>query len=125
MKATLLVEILTEELPPKSLRSLSEAFLQGIAKGLAAAQLELRQAMETLVQVDGRIREVERAQAEMLSQVPYADLLRSVPGLGVVTVFLFMGPVMVIGTYWSVIGCTWSACPLVVRNRCGSRALTV
>jgi len=39
MKATLLVEILTEELPPKSLRSLSEAFLQGIAKGLAAAQL--------------------------------------------------------------------------------------
>jgi len=39
MKATLLVEILTEELPPKSLRALSEAFLQAVAKGLAAAQL--------------------------------------------------------------------------------------
>jgi glycyl-tRNA synthetase beta chain len=39
MKATLLVEILTEELPPKSLQSLSEAFLQAIAKGLAAARL--------------------------------------------------------------------------------------
>ena len=39
MRATLLVEILTEELPPKSLRALSEAFLQGIAKGLSTAQL--------------------------------------------------------------------------------------
>jgi glycyl-tRNA synthetase beta chain len=39
MKATLLVEILTEELPPKSLQSLSEAFLQAIAKGLAAVRL--------------------------------------------------------------------------------------
>ncbi len=28
MAATLLVEILTEELPPKSLRALSEAFLR-------------------------------------------------------------------------------------------------
>ena len=39
MKATLLVEILTEELPPRSLRALSEAFLQAISKGLAAARL--------------------------------------------------------------------------------------
>jgi glycyl-tRNA synthetase beta chain len=39
MRATLLIEILTEELPPKSLRALSEAFLQGITKGLSAAQL--------------------------------------------------------------------------------------
>jgi glycyl-tRNA synthetase beta chain len=39
MKATLLVEILTEELPPKSLRALAEAFLRETAKGLAAAQL--------------------------------------------------------------------------------------
>ena len=39
MKATLLVEILTEELPPKSLRALSEAFLQNVAKALAGAHL--------------------------------------------------------------------------------------
>ncbi|HXJ53266.1 MAG TPA: glycine--tRNA ligase subunit beta, partial [Burkholderiales bacterium] len=39
MKATLLVEILTEELPPKSLRVLSEAFFQSISKALATAHL--------------------------------------------------------------------------------------
>jgi glycyl-tRNA synthetase beta chain len=39
MKATLLIEILTEELPPRSLRALSEAFMQAMSKGLAAAQL--------------------------------------------------------------------------------------
>ena len=38
-KATLLVELRTEELPPKSLRALSEAFLRGVSKGLASAQL--------------------------------------------------------------------------------------
>src|SRR5438094_6162089 len=39
MNATLLVELLTEELPPKSLRALSEAFLQGVSGELAKAQL--------------------------------------------------------------------------------------
>jgi glycyl-tRNA synthetase beta chain len=39
MPEALLVELLTEELPPKSLRALSEAFLQGVSKGLANAQL--------------------------------------------------------------------------------------
>jgi len=39
MRATLLVEILTEELPPKSLRALSEAFLQTTSKALASSQL--------------------------------------------------------------------------------------
>src|SRR5688572_10086140 len=39
MPEALLVEILTEELPPKSLRALSEAFLRGVSKGLALAQL--------------------------------------------------------------------------------------
>src|ERR1043166_5999866 len=39
MKATLLVEILTEELPPKSLRVLSGAFFQSISKALATAHL--------------------------------------------------------------------------------------
>src|SRR5918992_1439937 len=39
MRATLLVEILTEELPPKSLRALSEAFLHAISSALAGARL--------------------------------------------------------------------------------------
>src|SRR6185436_2976155 len=39
MKATLLVEILTEELPPKSLRALSQAFFENLSKALASAHL--------------------------------------------------------------------------------------
>ena len=39
MPATLLVELLTEELPPKSLRALSEAFRDRLAADLAKAQL--------------------------------------------------------------------------------------
>ncbi len=39
MSASLLVELLTEELPPKALRALGEAFSAGIASGLAARGL--------------------------------------------------------------------------------------
>jgi glycyl-tRNA synthetase beta chain len=39
MRATLLVEVLTEELPPKSLRALSEAFLSHLFTELTKAQL--------------------------------------------------------------------------------------
>ncbi|HYL88525.1 MAG TPA: glycine--tRNA ligase subunit beta [Burkholderiales bacterium] len=39
MNQTLLVELLTEELPPKSLRALSEAFAEHVAQALAKAQL--------------------------------------------------------------------------------------
>jgi glycyl-tRNA synthetase beta chain len=39
MKATVLVELLTEELPPKSLRALSEAFAEKVLDSLAKAQL--------------------------------------------------------------------------------------
>ncbi len=39
MPDALLIELRTEELPPKSLRALSEAFLQGVSKGLANALL--------------------------------------------------------------------------------------
>jgi glycyl-tRNA synthetase beta chain len=46
MKATLLVEILTEELPPKSLRALSEAFFLNIAKALGNAHLATHLANE-------------------------------------------------------------------------------
>lgn len=36
MTTSLLVELHTEELPPKALKTLSEAFAQGIADGLRA-----------------------------------------------------------------------------------------
>src|SRR3954463_7439525 len=39
MSANLLVELFTEELPPKALKRLGEAFGHGIASGLAKAQL--------------------------------------------------------------------------------------
>jgi glycyl-tRNA synthetase beta chain len=39
MKATLLVELLTEELPPKSLRALSEAFAEKVRDSLVKAKL--------------------------------------------------------------------------------------
>jgi glycyl-tRNA synthetase beta chain len=43
MRATLLVELLTEELPPKSLRTLSEALKDRLFNDLAKAQLKLRE----------------------------------------------------------------------------------
>src|SRR3954463_5692880 len=42
MEATLLVEILTEELPPKSLRSLSEVFMDRLFNELTKRQLTVR-----------------------------------------------------------------------------------
>src|SRR5271170_1729998 len=42
MEAALLVELLTEELPPKSLSKLSQAFTDGVVSGLAQHQLAQR-----------------------------------------------------------------------------------
>jgi glycyl-tRNA synthetase beta chain len=42
MRASLLVELLTEELPPKSLRALAEAFKDGLFNSLVRSQLKLR-----------------------------------------------------------------------------------
>ena len=42
MEATLLIELLTEELPPKSLAHLAQAFADGIFDGLVRYQLKLR-----------------------------------------------------------------------------------
>ena len=39
MSANLLVELLTEELPPKALQTLGNAFANGIADGLRNRQL--------------------------------------------------------------------------------------
>src|SRR5262245_21588486 len=41
---SLLVELLTEELPPKSLRHLAEAFADAVVSGLARYQLKSREA---------------------------------------------------------------------------------
>ena len=42
MEAPLLVELLTEELPPKSLEKLANAFAQGVSRGLELHQLAVR-----------------------------------------------------------------------------------
>ena len=44
MQDTLLVELLTEELPPKSLQTLGRRFAEGIVKRLAEAGLRRRAA---------------------------------------------------------------------------------
>jgi glycyl-tRNA synthetase beta chain len=55
MSATLLVELLTEELPPKSLRALSEAFAQNVLAALAKAGLAAPNAALTVYATPRRI----------------------------------------------------------------------
>ncbi len=45
MNATLLVELLTEELPPKALATLGQTFAEGVLEGLKAAQLVAPEAL--------------------------------------------------------------------------------
>ena len=47
MKQSLLVELHTEELPPKALKSLADAFAAGIAKGLRDRQLPVGDSVVT------------------------------------------------------------------------------
>jgi transposase len=63
----------------------------GIREGLDAARLEMRQTLEALKVVEGRIREVEAAQEQALLQIPYAGYLLSIPQMGVVTVATILG----------------------------------
>jgi transposase len=63
----------------------------GITEGLYAARLEMRQTLEALEIVEGRIREVESAQEQALLQVPYAGHLLSIPQLAPVTVATILG----------------------------------
>ena len=63
----------------------------GIREGLDAARLEMKQSLEALAQVEGRMREVETVQSQALEHVPYTDLLLSIPGLGRVTVATVLG----------------------------------
>src|SRR3954471_16694758 len=55
MSATLLVELLTEELPPKSLRALSEAFAENVLGGLAKAGLAAANAPLTVYATPRRL----------------------------------------------------------------------
>jgi transposase len=63
----------------------------GIREGLDAARLEMRQTLEALKVMEGRIREVEAAQAQALLRVPYAEHILSIPQMGVVTVATILG----------------------------------
>jgi transposase len=63
----------------------------GIKEGLDAARLEMRQTLEALEVVEGRIREVEAAQEQVLLRIPYASHLLSIPQMGVVTVATILG----------------------------------
>jgi glycyl-tRNA synthetase beta chain len=68
MRATLLVELLTEELPPKSLRTLSEAFKGRLFNDLVKAQLKLRDFEGTRVFATPRRLAVSIPQVEAAGQ---------------------------------------------------------
>jgi transposase len=63
----------------------------GLREGLSAARLEMRQTLQALKTVEEALREVEREQAGTLRRVPYADLLKTVPGLGETTLAIILG----------------------------------
>jgi transposase len=78
-------------------RERAEAMLQaardsiGITHGVTSHRLAVRQLLAELRHVLGQIKELEARMAEVLRQVPYAPLLRSIPQLGVVTVATLLG----------------------------------
>jgi transposase len=63
----------------------------GIADGVAAHQLAIRQTVTELRQVLKRLCEVEQAMRQDLAEVPYAMRLLSIPKLGVITVATLLG----------------------------------
>jgi transposase len=62
-----------------------------IKEGLDAVRLEMRQTLQALKVVEGRIREVEAAQAQALLKLSYAEWLLSILQLGVVKVATILG----------------------------------
>jgi transposase len=63
----------------------------GLQEGLAAVRLQMRLVHASLRAVESQIVEVERAQVEALKQVPYSDLLLTIPELAPVTVATILG----------------------------------
>ena len=69
MQATLLVELLTEELPPKSLRALSEAFAEHVAsESLAKARLADAKAAHAVFATPRRLAVLHRGRRERTAQ---------------------------------------------------------
>ena len=63
----------------------------GVREGLAAVRLQMRQVLSSLQRVESQIVEVERAQEELLPQVPYAELLLTIPEVAPTTVAMILG----------------------------------
>lgn len=75
--------------------ALREAAQQTVGgrKGLAAHPLVLRQQLTELDQVETQMREVEAAMRTALAEVPYADRLLQIHGLGRLTLAILLGEV--------------------------------
>jgi len=105
------VEGLTQILRSQSHRRLGEAKAKqlvevasdsvGVTEFLESSLLELTQTLDTLELYTRQIAEVERQQAAYLSQIPYADYLLSIPGVGAVTCAGLLGEIGDFGRYRS------------------------
>ncbi len=71
----------------------------GVQEGMRVACFEMRQTLEALEVVEGRIAEVEKVQEAALQQVPYARQLLSIPQMGPVTVATILGETGDLRTY--------------------------
>ncbi|MDO9069588.1 MAG: IS110 family transposase [Deltaproteobacteria bacterium] len=63
----------------------------GVREGLSALRLQMRLALTAYDFVSAQMAEVEQAQNEILTQIPYAARLLTIPGLGPVTVATVLG----------------------------------
>jgi transposase len=63
----------------------------GVREGLDAIRLQMRLVLSSLRSVESQIAEVERAQEEALRQVPYAELLLTIPEVAPTTVATILG----------------------------------
>jgi len=63
----------------------------GASDAPVAHRLAIRQAVETLTRVRAQLAEVEEEMRAQLTHVPYAELLLSVPHIGVITVATLLG----------------------------------
>jgi transposase len=63
----------------------------GVKEGLEAIRLQMRLVLASLQVVESQLAEVERAQAEALRQVPYAESVLTIPEMGPVTLATILG----------------------------------
>ena len=63
----------------------------GVREGLSALRLQMRLALASLDSVSAQLAQVEQAQCEALTQIPYAAHLLTIPCLGPVTVATVLG----------------------------------